>query len=308
MFRRAHQLIRYAITLMVLVGAIMAGVAIWNHYLTGPWTRDGQVLAYVVNLAPEVSGRVVKLNVRDNQDVRRGELLYQIDSVDYEISLANAQASVNGKYSDLKNKREQAGRRSQLTTLSTSKEEQQNYDSGADMAAASYAAAVTQLSQAKVDLERTKVLSPVNGYVTNLQLQEGDYATKGSRNIALLDSDSFWIAGYFEETKIAGIKPGDPATIALMGFRDPVRGHVESIARGINTPDTSPGSLGLASVSPVFTWVRLAQRIPVRIHIDTVPDTVTIAAGMTATITVGPYGGRGSINGLISRLFTQVRD
>ncbi len=308
MFRRAHQIIPYAITLTILAGALIAGVAIWNHYLTGPWTRDGQVQAYVVNLAPEVSGRVTKLNVRDNQDVKRGDVLYEIDPVDYEISLANAQASVNGKYSDLQNKREQAQRRSQLTTLSTSKEELQNYGSGADVAASTYAAAVTQLSQAKIDLERTKVLSPVNGYVTNLQLQEGDYATKGTRNIALLDSDSFWVAGYFEETKIAGIKPGDPALVALMGFREPVHGHVESIARGINTPDSSPGSLGLASVNPVFTWVRLAQRIPVRIHIDSVPAEITIAAGMTATITVGPNGGRGSSNGLISRLFTQVGD
>ena len=150
------------------------------------------------------------------------------------------------------------------------------------------------------------MLSSVNGYVTNLQLQRGDYATVGTRNLSVLDSDSFWIVGYFEETKIGGIKPGAPAVAALLGFHDPVRGHVESIARGINTPNTQPGALGLASVDPTFTWVRLAQRIPVRIHIDHVPDTVAIVAGMTATVTVGAQADPASWNGFISRLFTQV--
>lgn len=306
MFRKAQQTIRYIITAVILAGAAVAAVAIWAHYFTAPWTRDGQVLAYVVNQAPEVSGRIVRLNVVDNQAVRRGDVLYEIDPVDYQVSLANAQASVNSRQTDLQNKRAQAERRAQLTTLSTSREEQQNFGSSAEMAASDYAAALTQLSQAKIDLERTKVLSPVNGYVTNLQLQVGDYATKGTRNLALLDRDSFWIVGYFEETKLATIRPGDPALAALMGFRDPVRGRVESIARGINTPNTQPGSLGLATVNPVFTWVRLAQRIPVRIRIEHVPETVQIAAGMTATVTVGPAAERTSSNGLISRWLTQV--
>ena len=306
MFRKARLAIRYLVTLVVMVGAVAAGVAIWDHYLTGPWTRNGQVLAYVINQAPEVSGRVVRLDVADNQTVRRGDVLYEIDQSDFRMSVASAQASVDSRYADLRNKQVQARRRAQLTTLSTSEEEKQTFSSSADMAAADHAAAVVQLNQAKLNLDRTVVRSPVNGYVTNLQLQPGDYATTGTRNLSLLDSDSFWIVGYFEETKLSGIRVGDEAVAALMGFRDPVRGRVESIARGINTPNTQPGSLGLASVSPVFTWVRLAQRIPVRIRIEYVPDTVTIAAGMTATVTVGPRGGAASRNGLISRLLTQV--
>ena len=301
MFGRARRAIRIGVTLVILVGAVFAGVLIWNQYITGPWTRDGQVQADIVNLAPQVSGRITKLYVSDNQMVRKGDPLYEIDPVDYQVNVATAQANVNSKLADLKLKREEATRRTTLTTLSTSQEEQQTYASGADVAAAAYATAVAQLSQANINLDRTHVTSPVNGYVTNLLLREGDFATTGTRNLSILDSDSFWIVGYFEETKLSGIHVGDPALAALMGYRDPIRGRVESIARGINTPNTDPGALGLASVSPVFTWVRLAQRIPVRIHIDAVPDAVHLAAGMTATVTVGPGTAPDSQHGALSR-------
>ncbi|WP_428486950.1 biotin/lipoyl-binding protein [Rhodopila sp.] len=306
MFRRPNYVFRFILTFTILAVAVLAGVAIWNHYLTGPWTRDGQVLAYVVDMAPEVSGRVVKLNVADNQSVHKDDVLYQIDPVDYQVAVANAEANVQGKLTALQNSQAQATRRDHLTTLTTSEEEKQTYTSNANAAVASYAAAVSQLNQAKINLERTTVHSEVNGYVTNLQLRVGDYATAGTRNLSLLDSDSFWVVGYFEETKIAGIHVGDPAYVALMGYRDAIRGHVESIAHGINTPNTAPGSLGLASVDPVFTWVRLAQRVPIRIHIDYVPDTVLLAAGLTATITVGPQSNPHSNHGLISRLLTMV--
>ena len=294
------------ITLLLLACAVVAGVAVWNDYLTSPWTRDGQVQAYVVSQAPEVSGRVVSLHVADNQPVRRGDPLYEIDPVDYQIAVASAEANLQSKQADMNTKALEASRRAKLTTLSTSVEEQQTYQSSSDIARAAFATAVTQLNQARVDLERTKVVSPVNGYVTNLQLQEGDYVTKGTRNLSVLNEDSFFITGFFEETKLAGIQVGDPAVAALMGYRDPVRGHVESLSRGINTPNTSPGALGLASVDPVFTWVRLAQRIPVRIHIDQVPATVHLALGMTATVTVGKGAGPTSPHGLLSRVFTQA--
>lgn len=305
-FIRARNAGRAAVTLVVLALAAVAAVLIWRQYLTAPWTRDGQVLAYVVSIAPEVSGRIVNLRVADNQDVHRGDILYEIDPVDFEIAVANAQATVNRNMADLKNKQAQSTRRQELTTLTTSVEEKQTYASTTDIATATLASSISQLNQAKVNLDRTKVRSPVNGYVTNLQVQEGDYATTGARSLSVLNSDSFWVYGYFEETKIGAIKPGDPASVLLMGYRDPIRGHVESIARGINTPNTAPGGQGLASVDPVFTWVRLAQRIPVRIHIDEVPPTVTIAVGMTATVTVGPGAGPASSHGLISRVLTQA--
>jgi multidrug resistance efflux pump len=302
MYSPGRRVIRYGMTTALLAAAAVGLVGVWNHYLTGPWTRDGQVQANVVNLAPEVSGRVVALHVADNQTVHKGDLLYEIEDIDYRVAVATAQANVQSKQADLRLRQAEIKRRTELTDLSTSREEVQTYESNEEVAAAAYAAALAQLNQATIDLGRTKVLSPVNGYVTNLLLREGDYATKGIRNLVLLDSDSFWIAGYFEETKLSSIHIGDPALAALMGFRDPVHGHVESIARGIDTPNTDPGTQGLATVSPIFTWVRLAQRIPVRIHIDSVPDTVVLAAGMTATVTVGANAAPDSPHGALSRL------
>lgn len=306
MFKRARRIVRIVVTLLILAGAGFGAVGLWNHYLVGPWTRDGQVQAYVVAIAPEVSGRVAVLHVTDNQLVHKGDILYEIDPFDYQVALASAQADLQGKETNLRVTRESAERRQQLSSLSTSIEEKQTYAGNAEQAQAAYASALANLSQAKTNLERTKVTSPVNGYITNLLLRQGDYATKGTRNVSVLDSDSFWVAAYFEETKLHGIHVGDPATMALMGFDAPLRGHVDSIARGINSPNDNPGTLGLAAVSPVFTWVRLAQRIPVRIHIDEVPDGVLLAAGETATVTVGPRAtvGPHSTHGLISRLFS----
>lgn len=299
---RVRGSIRVFVTLAILTIAVVAGVGIWRHYAVAPWTRDGQVMADVVDLAPEVSGRIVKLHIVDNQTVHRGDLLYEIEPVDYQLALASAEANLESKRADLELRQEEAKRRASLTTLSTSAEELQSFRSAATVASATFAAATTQLNQARIDLDRTKVTSPVNGYATNLLLREGDTATKGTRNMSLLDADSFWVVGYFEETKLQSIHAGDPALVALMGFRDPVRGHVEGVARGINTPNTTPGTLGLASVSPVFTWVRLAQRIPVRVHIDEVPASVQLVAGLTATVSIGADVTPDSAHGLISRV------
>jgi multidrug resistance efflux pump len=153
-------------------------------------------------------------------------------------------------------------------------------------AEASLAQAEAQLSQAKVNLERTRILSPVEGYVTNLLAQLGDYVNVGVNTISVVDANSFWVDGYFEETNLAPIRVGDPAQIKLMGYSQIVRGHVDSIARAINVSNAQPNSQGVATVNPIFTWVRLAQRIPVRIHIDEVPPGVVLAAGMTATVEI----------------------
>lgn len=307
MFGLASRAVRISVTLVLLACAGVAMVAIWNNYLTAPWTRDGQVQANIVNLAPQVSGQVMAVHVVDNQAVHKGDLLYEIEAVDYQVAVAVAEATTESRAADLRLRQTQIKRRMELTNLSTSEEEVQTYQSNAAVAAAAYALSIAQLNQAKIDLGRTKVLSPVNGFVTNLLLRTGDYATKGTRNLSLVDSDSFWIAGYFEETKLSGIHVGDKALAALMGFKRPVIGHVDSIARGINSPDSAPGSLGLASVNPVFTWVRLAQRIPVRIHIDQVPDGLVLAAGMTATITVGNDVAPNSNHGILSRLTSRLQ-
>jgi RND family efflux transporter MFP subunit len=258
----------------------------WEAYMGAPWTRDGTVRAYVVKMAPEVAGRIVELPIADNQLVHKGDLLIVIDPTDYAIAVDLAEAAVTQARANADNAERETRRRAQLTNLETSEEEKQTYASNAQAAEALYRQAVANLAHARVNLQRTSIRSPVNGYVTNLLAQLGDYANVGQIKISLVDADSFWVDGYFEETNLGAIQQGDPANIKLMGYGQVVQGHVGSIARGINVANAQPDQAGLASVNPIFTWVRLAQRVPVRIHIDQVPDGVRLVQGMTATVEV----------------------
>jgi RND family efflux transporter MFP subunit len=271
----------------VAVAGVLAWLA-WQAYMGSPWTRDGQVRAYVVTMAPEVAGRIVELPVADNQFVHKGDLLMTIDPTNYKIAVSLTEAAMRQAQVNAQNLESQAKRREQLTTLSTSVEEKQTYESNALSARAAHQQAVSNLEQAQVNLERTRIRSPVDGYVTNLLAQLGDYATVGQRIITVVDANSFWVDGYFEETSLGKIHEGDTATVKLMGYSQAVRGHVGGVARGINVPNAQPDQAGLASVNPIFTWVRLAQRVPVRIHIDRVPDGVRLVAGMTATVQINP--------------------
>jgi multidrug resistance efflux pump len=135
--------------------------------------------------------------------------------------------------------------------------------------------------------------SPVDGWVTNLSLRQGDYAIVGQRALSLVDANSFWVEGYFEETTIAPIAGGDPASVWLMGFPQEIKGHVDSLSRAINVPNAQANATGVAEVNPVFTWVRLAQRVPVRIHLDVAPEGVRLVQGMTATVQVHPRASEG---------------
>ena len=155
-------------------------------------------------------------------------------------------------------------------------------------AEASVARATAQRSQAQVNLERTQIRSPVNGWITNLLVRVGDYASVGRNVISIADADTFWVDAYFEETQLASVREGDPAKIKLMGNSDIVRGHVGGVARAINVPNADPNQQGVANVNPVFTWVRLAQRVPVRIQVDQVPEGLRLVAGMTATVQIDP--------------------
>lgn len=287
---------------MLAVGGVL-GFDLWRFYTEAPWTRDGRVRAEVVSVAPEISGRVTEVNVTDNQFVHRGDVLYTIDRTDYQLSLTLAQIQVDARKSDLSSKASDDARREKLSNIAVSDAERERFHAAAQIARAAQEEAATQLDKARIDLERTVVRAPVNGYVTNLKLRPGDYAAKGAANIALVDSDSFWIAGYFEETKMANIHVGDRAEAALMGFGAPVVGHVESIAHGISDQNGATDAKGLANVNPVFSWVRLAQRIPVRVHIDQVPAGVELAAGMTCTLTLtSPADAAPRRAGLLSRL------
>jgi RND family efflux transporter MFP subunit len=277
---------RFLITIGTISVALPLAWAMWEIYMEAPWTRDGQVRAYVVTMASEVAGRVVELPVADNQFVHKGDLLMTIDPTDYRIAVSLAEAAVQRAQANAKNLETEAKRRQQLSTLSTSIEEKQTYESNALIAQASYQQALSNLDQARVNLERTRIRSPVEGYVTNLLTQIGDFATIGQKTIAIVDANSFWIDAYFEETNLRKIHEGDPATIKLMGYSQFVHGHVGSVSRGINVPNAQPDQAGLASVNPIFTWVRLAQRVPVRIHVDQVPDGVRLVAGITATVQI----------------------
>jgi len=282
----APHVVPVLLTVLLLACAAACGWVAWNAYVAPPWTRDGTVRAYVVTLAPEISGRITRLPVADNQYVRKGDLLVEIDATDYAIAVDNAQAILDQARDTAANKQAEAKRRLDLTTLTTSEEERQKYLTTARTAESAVAQALTTLAQAKVNLERTRIVSPVNGYVTNLQAREGDYAVTGQRNISLVDADSYWVDGYFEETSLHAIHDGDAARVHLMGWRDPIDGHVAGVARGIEVANAATDASGLASVNPIFTWVRLAQRIPVHIAIDKVPDHLRLVAGQTASVEI----------------------
>jgi multidrug resistance efflux pump len=274
------------VTLLTLIVAGVLAWAAWQTYMGSPWTRDGTVRAYVVSMAPEVSGRVIALPVHDNQFVHKGDVLFEVEPTNYAIAVQQAEAAVQQARANADNAQTQAQRRLKLSTLETSQEESQTYVSNAQAAEAVYQQAVATLARARVDLGRTMIRSPVNGYVTNLLLQQGDYVADGQNVISVVNTDSFWVDGYFEETWLDAIKVGDPATIKLMGSDTPLHGHVASIARGIVVPNATPGQSGLATVNPVFTWIRLAQRVPVRIDLDEVPAGVELVAGATASIQI----------------------
>src|ERR1700720_1837432 len=289
--------------ILITVGAVAVAVlfawATWQAYMGAPWTRDGAVRAYVVPMAPEVAGRIVELPVADNQFVHKGDLLMVIDPTNFKIAVSLAEAAVQQAQANAQNAEREAKRRQELTTLAVTVEEKQTFATTALATQAQYQQAVANLDQARVNLERTQIRSPVNGYVTNLLAQLGDFANVGQSEISVVDADSFWIDGYFEETNVSSIQEGDAAKIKLMGYSPVIYGHVSSIARGINVPNAQPDRIGLASVNPIFTWVRLAQRIPVHMQIDHVPEGVRLVAGMTATVQIDPQSTPSKIRALV---------
>jgi RND family efflux transporter MFP subunit len=276
-------------TLVAVALAALLGWGAWQYYMGTPWTRDGAVRAYVVKVAPQVAGEIVSLPIVDNQFVHKGDLLMLIDPRNYSIAVRQAQASVEQAQAVADNARAEMIRREKLNDLSVTMEERQTYISQATTAEATYQTALANLEQARINFKRTQVRSPVNGYVTNLSAQLGNYADVGSLQLSVVNSDSYWVDAYFEETALSRIHEGDAATIKLMGYTPLLRGRVQGLARGVDVPNSAPDASGLASVNPIFTFVRLAQRVPVRIHIDEVPDDIKLVAGMTATVQIEPF-------------------
>ena len=314
-------IIRVAVTLGVFLTSIALAHALWRNYMYSPWMRDGRVRAKVVNIAPDVSGLVASVLVNDNQQVHHGDVLFIIDPARFQAAMAQAvadvaraqaeivlaRAQVAQRESERTMRRTQAARRAKLAEEVVSMEARTDYSSLAQQADASLAGAQATLKAAEaglqaalatqrtaqINLDRSVVRAPADGAITNLELYSGDYATAGVPRLALIESHSFWIYGYFEETKLPEVRIGNQVRIHLLSGRATLRGHVEGIASGITDRDNPTGGNLLADVNPVFTWIRLAQRVPVRIAIDEIPPDTQIAAGMTCTVSVEParHGG-----------------
>mgnify|MGYP001546981069 CR=1 FL=1 len=282
-----RHIIGFIATALIAVLAVAIGRTLWVHYMDEPWTRDGRVRAEIVNVAPDVSGAVVDLPIADNMFVKKGQVLMRIDPAHYRVAVEQAEAAVAARKAQWQMRRADAARRADMDSLVVSKENRENATSAASSAEALYRQAVAALDAAKLNLSRTTVVSPVDGYVTNLSVFRGDYANAGTPKLAIVDSHSFWVYGYFEETKLPRVRIGDKTEIRLMSG-GVLKGHVESISHGIYDRDNPQSRELVADVNPTFNWVRLAQRVPVRIHIDKIPDGLVLAAGTTCTVIVSP--------------------
>jgi multidrug resistance efflux pump len=283
--------LRVAITLAVFGLAIFGGVRLWTFYNSDPWTRDGRVRADVVLVSADVNGLVTSVAVRDGQTVRIGETLFVIDRARYELALAQADATIAADEALLAQAERESRRNRGLGNLVTTEQSEETNAKALNLRAQLDGARVAR-NTAKLNLDRTIVRATVNGTVTNLDLQPGDYAVAGRQVLAIVNSDSIYVDGYFEETKLPSIQVGDSAVVHIMGVETDLRGTVESIAAGIEDRERGASNNSLANINPTFSWVRLAQRIPVRIHLTDVPAGVRLIAGRTATVSIIVPDGR----------------
>jgi RND family efflux transporter MFP subunit len=274
-------------TVLLVAAAIFAGVRLWGHYELEPWTRDGRVKAYVVQVAPDVSGLVTAVPVHDNQDVKAGDVLFEIDRARFQLAVDQTEAAVRAQTVARDQAQRDARRNRELGQLVAAEQREQS-QTRVEQAESALAEAKVALDVAKLNLQRSRVVAASDGRVTNLDLRVGSYASAGRGVMALVESSTFYVEGYFEETKLPRIQEGDTAAVELMGEHRQIRGHVESIALGIADRDRVTGANLLPNVNPNFNWVRLASRIPVRIHIDDVPPGVRLVAGQTATVSIVP--------------------
>jgi RND family efflux transporter MFP subunit len=278
--------VRVLVTLCLVAVAIFAGIHLWQYYMLTPWTRDARIRADVTIIAPDVSGWVRELKVYDNQAVKAGDLLLSIDRDRFEAALEVANAVVETRQQQLHLREQEASRRAALGPQAISAELRENAQITAAVARAELREAKAQVAVAQLNLARSQVHAPRSGHVTNLRLAQGNFVNAGQPVMALVDDSTFYVQAYFEETKLPRIQVGDKVKVWLMSAGEPMEGEVQSISRGITDRNATPDSQLLAEVEPTFNWVRLAQRIPVRIKLDKVPADVTLSAGMTASVQV----------------------
>jgi multidrug resistance efflux pump len=278
---------RWLLTTLLVVAAILVAVWLWHRYERDPWTRDGHVRADVVRVTTDVAGLLTEVHVRDNQLVRKGQLLFVVDRPRYAAALEQADANVAAAQATLNQARKEARRDLALGDLVAAETHEQNV-AKVETARASLDQVIAARDTARLNLERTAVRASVDGQVTNLDLHPGDFLAAGAQALALVDAHSIRVEGYFEETKLGRIRLGDQVRIRLMGDPGTMIGHVDSIAGGIADDQASNTGNLLPSVQPTFSWVRLAQRIPVRIHVDRMPRGTRLIPGRTATVTIVP--------------------
>jgi RND family efflux transporter MFP subunit len=259
------------------------------HYMDEPWTRDGKISADIVGIAPDVSGLVSQVLVKDNQTVKVGDILFRVDQERFKIALDQAEAGLLGSNATVQQARREYERQARLGDASSIQAREQA-QSTLDQTEASYRQSIASRDLAKLNLDRSEIKATVNGTITNLNLQPGDYVSAGAAKIALVDTDSLRVEGYFEETKLARIRVGDKASVQLMGQPGRLEGHVESISTGIADRERTSETGLVANITPTFTWVRLAQRVPVRIALDNVPAGTQLIAGLTATVEIQEVG------------------
>jgi multidrug resistance efflux pump len=276
--------LKLLLSLVLLASAGFLAVDMADYYLYSPWTRDARITADVITVAPDVTGYVTDVKVRNDQFVHKGDVLFLIDPDRFRIALSQAEASVAASLAQFEMLTHQDQRRAKLSNLAVAPEVAENAHRQAQSAGASYQQALASRDLAALNLRRTEVKASVNGFVSNLTLSVGDYAMPGKPVLAVVDSDSYRVDAYFEETKIAKVKSGAAVDIRLMDGTPALQGRVASVARGITNQDNPDGPQLLANVNPIFTWVRLAQRIPVRISLTGVPPDRLISAGMTCTV------------------------
>ncbi|MDW6004745.1 efflux RND transporter periplasmic adaptor subunit [Vibrio mangrovi] len=274
-------------TILIILIAAFSGYWLWNHYMLTPWTRDARVNAHIITISPDVSGFVTQVKVSDNQDVRQGQVLFQIDPKRYEIAVSQANATLENRLAAWELSKHKYERRKNLPSHdSISTEDLETARINMDIAKADYQLAQAKLDEAQLNLARTKVSAPFDGTVINLSLRSGNYVRQGTSVLALVEKNSFYVTGYFEETKLTRIQVGQPAIIQLMNGGHSLHGQVISIGRAIANNNTNTNGQLLPQIQQTFNWVRLAQRIPVNIRLDENTDQHQLSAGMTASVTI----------------------
>ena len=277
--------LRILVTVLVVVAAIFAGRWVWNDYMHSPWTRDGRIRADIVTVAPDVSGWVTNLNITNDQAVKEGDLLFSVDQQRYQAALSQSKANTeNALYSWQLAKHKYERRTALLSQKAISAEDLESSRISTEIAKANYDLAVAQQATAQLNLDRTQVRAPVSGHIINLNLRQGNYVGQGSAVFAIVRSDSFYVTGYFEETKIPLVHLNQEAKITLLSGGKPLTGHVVSVGKAIANTNTQSNGQLLPQIQQTFNWVRLSQRIPVDIKIDPLAEETLLSAGMTATI------------------------